>query len=117
MTTEPQTRCFWAGESDLMIAYHDHEWGVPTYDDRELFERLILEASRQDFSWRTILHKREKFPRRLRHFDAEKMAAYDEAKVRCFLARCGYCPQPAQGLWRNAKCPGVSAAGGKNRQL
>jgi DNA-3-methyladenine glycosylase I len=89
MTAEPVTRCFWAHESDLMIAYHDHEWGVPMHDDRRLFEKLMLEGFQAGLSWRTILHKRENFRAAFDNFDAEKMANYDEAKIAALMQDTG----------------------------
>ncbi|MCC6458017.1 MAG: DNA-3-methyladenine glycosylase I [Caldilineaceae bacterium] len=89
MTTEPITRCFWARESDLMAAYHDHEWGVPVYDDSRLFEKLILEGFQAGLSWRTILHKRENFRAAFDGFDAEKIANYDEAKLAALMQDAG----------------------------
>ncbi len=82
---EGLSRCFWAGESDLMAAYHDEEWGVPVYDDQELFERLLLEGFQAGLSWRTILHKRENFRAAFDGFDPAKIAAYDEAKIQALL--------------------------------
>ena len=78
-------RCPWAYESDLMIAYHDTEWGIPVHDDQRLFEKLILEGFQAGLSWRTILHKRENFRAAFDNFDAEKMAHYDEAKLAALL--------------------------------
>lgn len=89
MTTEGISRCPWAFESDLMIAYHDNEWGVPVHDDRQLFEKLILEGFQAGLSWRTILHKRENFRAAFDHFDAEKMARYDEAKIASLMQDTG----------------------------
>lgn len=89
MTTESVTRCFWAHESDLMIAYHDQEWGVPVHDDRRLFEKLILEGFQAGLSWRTILHKRENFRAAFDYFDAEKIAHYDEAKLAALMQDAG----------------------------
>jgi DNA-3-methyladenine glycosylase I len=89
MTTEPLTRCFWARESNLMAAYHDHEWGVPIYDDRRLFEKLILEGFQAGLSWRTILHKRENFRVAFDGFDAEKIANYDEVKLAVLMQDAG----------------------------
>ena len=79
--TEPEpipapTRCPWAGRNPLMLAYHDEEWGVPCHDDRELFERLLLEGFQAGLSWETILRKREGFRRAFEGFDAERIAAY-----------------------------------------
>ena len=69
-------RCSWAGSDPLMIAYHDEEWGVPCHDDRELFERLMLEGFQAGLSWSTILRKRENFFRAFDGWDAERIAAY-----------------------------------------
>jgi DNA-3-methyladenine glycosylase I len=89
MSAEPVTRCFWANESELMSLYHDTEWGVPVRDDRRLFEKLILEGFQAGLSWRTILHKRENFRAAFDHFDAEKMAQYDEAKQASLMQDAG----------------------------
>lgn len=82
---DARPRCFWADESDLMRVYHDEEWGVPVYDDRELFERLLLEGFQAGLSWRTILHKRENFRTAFDGFDPVKIAAYDEDKIQALL--------------------------------
>ena len=89
MTTEEITRCPWAFESELMIAYHDTEWGVPMREDRRLFEKIILEGFQAGLSWRTILHKRENFRAAFDHFDAETMAHYDEAKIEALMQDTG----------------------------
>jgi len=69
-------RCSWVGSDPLMITYHDEEWGVPCHDDRELFERLMLEGFQAGLSWSTILRKRENFFRAFDGWDAERIAAY-----------------------------------------
>lgn len=74
-------RCAWAGSDPLYIAYHDHEWGKPIYDDRTLFEFLILEGAQAGLSWITILKKRENYRKAFDGFDAEKVAGYDEKKI------------------------------------
>ncbi|MBM3143827.1 MAG: DNA-3-methyladenine glycosylase I [Chloroflexi bacterium] len=74
------TRCPWPGDDPLMIAYHDEEWGLPLYDDRMLFAKLILDGAQAGLSWTTILHKRENYYRTFDDFDPEKIARYDEAK-------------------------------------
>lgn len=74
-------RCDWAGNDPLMRAYHDDEWGRPLFDDRMLFEFLILEGMQAGLSWATILKKRENFRRAFDDFDAVKIAAYDDKKV------------------------------------
>ncbi len=76
-----ENRCTWAGSDEIYIRYHDEEWGVPTHDDRELFEMLVLESFQAGLSWITILKKRENFRRAFDDFDVRKVADYDEAKV------------------------------------
>lgn len=76
-----KTRCSWAGPDEIYIKYHDEEWGVPTHDDRDLFEMLVLESFQAGLSWITILKKRENFKRAFDDFDIEKVASYDEDKV------------------------------------
>ena len=74
-------RCTWAGPDEVYIRYHDEEWGVPTHNDRELFEMLVLESFQAGLSWITILKKRENFKKAFDGFDVEKVAGYDEKKV------------------------------------
>jgi DNA-3-methyladenine glycosylase I len=83
-------RCGWAPLDDpLYLAYHDEEWGVPERDDRELFERLLLEGFQAGLSWRTILHKRENFRRAFDGFDPERIAAYGPDELARLLADPG----------------------------
>ncbi len=89
MAAKPKTRCAWAGDDPLMIAYHDQEWGVPVHDDRVLFEFLILEGAQAGLSWRTILHKRENYRKALHGFDAKKIARYGEKDAARLLADPG----------------------------
>lgn len=84
-----KTRCQWAGEDPLMIAYHDVEWGVPVHDDRAHFEFLILEGAQAGLTWSTILRKREGYRAAFDNFDPAVVAAYDEAKVAALLADAG----------------------------
>lgn len=75
-------RCSWLDEtSEIYVKYHDNEWGVPKYDDRELFELLVLESFQAGLSWLTVLKKREAFRNAFDDFDVEKVASYDQAKV------------------------------------
>ncbi len=76
-----ENRCTWAGSDEVYVRYHDEEWGVPTHDDRELFEMLVLESFQAGLSWITILKKRENFRRAFDEFDVRKVASYDDAKV------------------------------------
>ncbi len=73
-------RCGWA-KNDLAIRYHDTEWGVPTRDDRKLFEFLILEGAQAGLSWDTVLRKRGSYRKAFDDFDAKKIARYDEKKI------------------------------------
>jgi DNA-3-methyladenine glycosylase I len=82
-------RCAWAGSDPLYVAYHDEEWGVPLYDERALFEMLVLEGFQAGLSWLTILKKRENFRRAFDGFAPAKVAAYDERKVAALLADPG----------------------------
>ncbi len=75
-------RCHWVDEnSSIYIKYHDEEWGIPKYDDKELFELLVLESFQAGLSWITVLKKREDFRIAFDNFDVKKVASYDETKV------------------------------------
>jgi len=82
-------RCPWVGDDDLYIRYHDEEWGVPVFDDRKLFEFLILEGAQAGLSWSTILKKRENYIRAFDQFDANKIVQYDSQKVKELLNDAG----------------------------
>ena len=84
-----KTRCGWAGNDPLYVAYHDEEWGVPVHDDRALFEFLILEGAQAGLSWSTILKKRENYRRAFDRFDPRKVARYDEGKAAELLSNPG----------------------------
>src|SRR6059058_372613 len=83
------TRCEWAGTEPLMVAYHDDEWGVPTHDDRALFELLTLEGAQAGLSWRTILDKREGYRAAFAGFDPAHVAAFTGADVERLVADAG----------------------------
>lgn len=75
-------RCKWCNlDNPLYVKYHDEEWGEPTYDDKELFELLILESFQAGLSWECILNKRENFRHAYDNFDIDKIICYDEAKI------------------------------------
>ena len=74
------TRCAWANGGPLEIAYHDTEWGVPSRDDRHLFEMLILEGAQAGLSWSTILRKRESYRKAFAGFDPAQVARFDGRK-------------------------------------
>jgi DNA-3-methyladenine glycosylase I len=74
-------RCPWPGTDPLYLAYHDEEWGVPEWDDRALFEKLVLDGFQAGLSWITILRKREAFRRAFDGFDPERIARYRPEKL------------------------------------
>jgi DNA-3-methyladenine glycosylase I len=74
-------RCPWPGEDLLYVAYHDEEWGVPEFDDRALYEKLVLDGFQAGLSWITILRKRENFRRAFDNFDPQKIARYGERQI------------------------------------
>ena len=78
-------RCRWASGNELLIRYHDEEWGVSAHDDRTLFEFLILEGAQAGLSWNTITNKRENYRAAFDQFDSERVASYDRRKVRQLL--------------------------------
>lgn len=73
------------GDDQLMMKYHDDEWGVPVHDDKLHFEYIILDAFQAGLSWKTVLYKRENFRRAFDDFDIEKVAKYDESKIQELL--------------------------------
>src|SRR5512137_2255007 len=82
-------RCTWPGQDPLYVAYHDDEWGVPEYDDRRLFEKLILEGFQAGLSWITILRKREAFRRAIHKFEAERIVRYNEKDIARLMGDAG----------------------------
>ncbi len=83
------TRCKWCGSDPLYVAYHDEEWGVPSHDDRHLFEKLLLEGAQAGLSWLTILKKRENYRDAFDGFNCEKIAAYTQRDVDRLLGNQG----------------------------
>lgn len=82
-------RCQWAGSNPLMIKYHDHEWGVPLYDDKKLFEAIVLDGFQAGLSWSTIINKRENFRKAFADFDVQKVAKFNEKKTQELLEDTG----------------------------
>jgi DNA-3-methyladenine glycosylase I len=82
-------RCEWPGENELMIKYHDEEWGMPVHDDRELFEFLVLETAQAGLSWQTILNRREGYRKAFAGFDFEKVAKFTEKDVERLMQDVG----------------------------
>ncbi len=98
-------RCNWPGDDELMIRYHDEEWGVPVHEDRKWFEYIVLDAFQAGLSWRTVLHKRESFRKVFSGFDPSRVARMSKKRMEAA------CDNPAiirnrlkiQAAVRNAK--------------
>jgi DNA-3-methyladenine glycosylase I len=92
MAMDGKTRCGWSGggrADELMIAYHDEEWGVPVHDDRKQFEFLTLESAQAGLSWSTVLNKRENYRRAFAEFDPEKVSRFTAKRIERLLADPG----------------------------
>lgn len=74
-------RCAWPGNDPLYVAYHDQEWGVPVYDDRKLFEFLILEGAQAGLSWITVLRKRENYRAAFHGFNPNRVADFSDKDI------------------------------------
>ena len=84
-----KARCPWPGTDPIYVAYHDNEWGVPEYDDRALFEKLILDGFQAGLSWITILRKRDNFRNAFDDFQPEKIARYNARKTAALMNDAG----------------------------
>lgn len=82
-------RCAWVTDDPLYLAYHDHEWGKPNFDERYLFEMLCLEGAQAGLSWWTILQKRENYREAFDNFDPNIIVTYDQDKINHLLANPG----------------------------
>ena len=82
-------RCSWCSDDPHYIDYHDNEWGVPLYDERKLFEMLILEGAQAGLSWLTILKKRENYRRAFNQFDPEIIASYTNQDIERLMQDAG----------------------------
>lgn len=89
MSVDAVVRCPWCGEDPLYVEYHDREWGTPNFDERHLFEMLILEGAQAGLAWITILRKREGYRRAFDGFDPERIARYTARKKVKLLADPG----------------------------
>ena len=81
MKTDKKPRCGWMGDDELMLRYHDKEWGVPVHDDRKWFEYLILDAFQAGLSWKTVLNKREGFREVFYGFDPQKVSRMTDKEM------------------------------------
>jgi DNA-3-methyladenine glycosylase I len=82
-------RCTWSGNDPLMQAYHDEEWGVPEYDSRALWEKLMLDGFQAGLSWSIILRKREGFRKAFKNFNPKLVAKFDEADIERLMQDAG----------------------------
>ena len=85
MTEATLSRCKWCGTDPLYVAYHDTEWGVPEYDSRALWEKLVLDGMQAGLAWITILRKREGIRDAFANFDPDNVAAFDDADIERLL--------------------------------
>lgn len=86
---EARQRCPWCGEDPLYQTYHDHVWGRPVYDDRELFEKLCLDGQQAGLSWITILRKQQSYHEAYDGFDPHKIIRYDANKCEALMQNSG----------------------------
>src|SRR5262249_37991827 len=98
-------RCSWA-TTDLLIGYHDREWGVPVHEDPMLFEFLVLEGMQAGLSWETVLKKRENYRAAFDNFDVAHVASYSGRKINSLLANQGLIRNPLkiEAAVSNARC-------------
>ncbi|MBI2659791.1 DNA-3-methyladenine glycosylase I [Candidatus Woesearchaeota archaeon] len=82
-------RCSWVGDNELMIKYHDKEWGIPVHDDKKLFEFLILEGAQAGLTWQIILNKRENYRKAFDNFDPNKISKYTKHDIEKLLGNPG----------------------------
>ncbi len=82
-------RCGWVGKEEIYKKYHDEEWGVPVHDDKQLFEKLILDGAQAGLSWITILKKQENYREAFDGFDAEIIVNYDDIKIEELMQNSG----------------------------
>ncbi|HWY36946.1 MAG TPA: DNA-3-methyladenine glycosylase I [Bacteroidia bacterium] len=105
MSAKKTNTCVWPGEDELMVAYHDHEWGTPVHDDKKHFEFLVLDCFQAGLSWKTILHRRENFRKAFAGFNADKVAKFSKTQVEKLLKDEGIIRNrlKVEGTVKNAK--------------
>lgn len=89
MTADNKVRCSWVGSDQLLLEYHDKEWGVPVHDDKRLFEFMLLEGAQAGLSWMTILRRRDAYRRAFADFDPLRIARFDRRKVESLVRNAG----------------------------
>lgn len=97
--------CTWPGTDELMIQYHDEEWGVPVHDDKKHFEFIVLDSFQAGLSWKTILHRRKNFKKAFANFDVKKVAKFTEEDVQKLMNNEGIIRNKLKitGTIKNAK--------------
>ena len=105
MVETERLRCPWPGEDPLYLAYHDTEWGVPEWDERALFEKLLLDGFQAGLSWITVLRKRENFRKAFEGFQPERIARWGPPRIQALMANPGIIRNRAklEGSIRNAR--------------
>ena len=81
MMIDDKPRCGWMGDDELMLLYHDEEWGVPVHEDRKWFEYIVLDGFQAGLSWKTVLYKRESFRKVFHNFDPQKVAGMSDKEI------------------------------------
>ncbi|MGO8971490.1 MAG: DNA-3-methyladenine glycosylase I [Myxococcaceae bacterium] len=106
MAPDALRRCPWPGDDPLYLAYHDVEWGVPEWDERALFEKLLLDGFQAGLSWITILRKRDNYRKAFEGFHPERIARWPQKRVEVLMANPGIVRNRAklEGSIRNARC-------------
>ncbi len=89
MVAKNLVRCSWAEGNELYARYHDEEWGVPVWDDKKMFEFLVLESAQAGLSWLTVLRKREEYRRAFANFDPARVAQFGAREFKRFLTNPG----------------------------
>jgi DNA-3-methyladenine glycosylase I len=106
MSAKNQIRCDWSTSNQLLIAYHDDEWGTPVHNDQKHFEYLVLDAFQAGLSWSTILNKRENFRKAFDNFNYSKISKYGKHKIAALLSDSGIIRNRLKidATVNNAKC-------------
>lgn len=97
-------RCAWAESDPLLLSYHDEEWGVPEYESRALWEKLMLDGFQAGLSWSIILRKRQALRRAFKNFIPEKVARFGEADIVRLLAKSWYHTLPGEDRSNDRRC-------------
>lgn len=116
MTSKPVIRCGWAGNSEIYIRYHDHEWGKPEFDSQKLFEKICLEGQQAGLSWITVLKKREAYRQAFFGFDPHKIAQMQEADIDKLMENAGLIRhrKKLEAIVKNAKAYLAMQANGED---